>query len=163
MCSDLLDPHGTNQPQRHGLNSVQRQYLIKELRLLNASGSTKKIFLNSHHKNSSKDFVMFVQSTSDSVTEVNKAPKEQKGFTAGGVVATSGLHFHDQLTERYKCRKWSLLHPIQERIQEFFMVGWRGAGGGVVFLLRRPRVSQCVKASRLFSGRYCFASRANRS
>ena len=131
MCSDLLDPHGTNQPQRHGLNSVQRQYLIKELRLLNASGSTKKIFLNSHHKNSSKDFVMFVQSTSDSVTEVNKAPKEQKGFTAGGVVATSGLHFHDQLTERYKCRKWSLLHPIQERIQEFFMVGWRGAGGGV--------------------------------
>ena len=105
MCSDLLDQHGTNQPQRHGLNSVQRQYLIKELRLLNASGSTKKIFLNSHHKNSSKDFVMFVQSTSDSATEVNKAPKEQKGFTAGGVVATSGLHFQDQLTERYKCRK----------------------------------------------------------
>ena len=100
MCSDLLDQYGTNQPQRHGLNSVQRQYLIKELTLLNASGSTKKIFLNSHPKNSSKDFVMFVQSTSDSATEVNKAPKEQKGFTAGGVVATSGLHFQDQLTER---------------------------------------------------------------
>ena len=100
MCSDLLDQHGTNQPQRHGLNSEQRQYLIKELTLLNASGSTKKIFLNSHHKNSSKDFVVFVQSTSDSATEVNKAPKEQKGFTAGGVVATSGLHFQDQLTGR---------------------------------------------------------------
>ena len=100
MCSDLLDQRGTNQPQRHGLNSVQRQYLIKELTLLNASGSSKRIFLNSHHKNSSKDFVMFVQSTPDSAVEVNKAPKEQKEVTAGGVVATSGLHFQDQLTER---------------------------------------------------------------
>ena len=44
-----------------------------------------------------------------------------------------------------------------------FYGGVKGGGGGVVFLLRRPRVSQCVKASRLFSGRDCFASRANRS
>ena len=89
-----IKPH-----HRHGLDSEQRQYLIKQLTLLNATGS-KRIFLNSHHKNLSKDFVVFM-STSDSAVEVNKAPQEQKDFTTGGVVATSGLHYQDQFTERY--------------------------------------------------------------
>ena len=72
---------------------------MKELAVLNATGS-KKIFLNSRHHNSSnaKDFVVFM-STSDSAEEVNKAPQEQK-FTQGGVVATSGLHYHDQYSDR---------------------------------------------------------------
>ena len=82
---------------RHGLNSKQRQYLINELKLLNATGS-RKVFLKSHHRNSSKDFVVFM-STSDSAVEVNKAPQEQKDVK-GGVVSTSGLHYHDQYNDR---------------------------------------------------------------
>lgn len=92
--SSTIKPH-----QKHGLTSKQRQFLIKELSLLNATGRySKKMFLKSHHKNSSKDFVVFM-STSDSAVEVNKAPQEHKDFTEGGVVATSGLHYHDQYTE----------------------------------------------------------------
>jgi len=94
--------------QKHGLTSKQRQFLIKELSLLNATGRySKKMFLKSHHKNSSKDFVVFM-STSDSAVEVNKAPQEHKDFTEGGVVATSGLHYHDQYTERYEFHSQSL-------------------------------------------------------
>lgn len=70
---------------------------MEELALLNATGP-KKIFLTSRHHNSSKDFVVFM-STSDSAVEVNKAPQEQK-YTEGGVVATSGLHYHDQYNDR---------------------------------------------------------------
>ena len=92
--------------QKHGLNSTQRQYLIKELALLNATGP-KRIFLNSRHKNSSKDFVVFM-STSD--VEVNKAPQERKDFTEGGVVATSGLHYQDQYTQRYGVLLFGWLH-----------------------------------------------------
>ena len=72
---------------------------MKELAVLNATES-KKVFLNSRHRSSSKakDSVVFI-STSDSAVEVNKAPQEQK-FTEGGVVATSGLHYHDQYSDR---------------------------------------------------------------
>lgn len=70
---------------------------MEELALLNATGA-KKTFLNSRRRNSSKDFVVFM-STSDSAVEVNKAPQEQK-YTEGGVVATSGLHYHDQYSDR---------------------------------------------------------------
>ena len=87
-----------NSSRKHGLNQKQRQFLMKELALLNSSGS-KTIFLKSHHKNSSKDFVVFM-STSGSDVEVNKAPQEIK---EGGVAASSGLHFEDQYTKRYHC------------------------------------------------------------
>lgn len=80
--------------QKHGLNPKQRQFLMKELKLLNSSNS-KTVFLKSHRKNSSEDFVVFM-STSGSDVEVNKAPKEIKG---GGTVASSGLHYEDQLTK----------------------------------------------------------------
>ena len=70
---------------------------MKELKLLNSSNS-KTVFLKSHRKNSSEDFVVFM-STSGSDVEVNKAPKEIKG---GGIVASSGLHYEDQLTKRYQ-------------------------------------------------------------
>lgn len=83
-----------NSSRKHGLNQKQRQFLMKELALLNSSGS-KTIFLKSHHKNSSKDFVVFM-STSGSDVEVNKAPQEIK---EGGVAASSGLHFEDQYTK----------------------------------------------------------------
>ena len=82
---------------KHGLNTKQRTFLMEELALLNATGA-KKTFLNSRRRNSSKDFVVFM-STSDSAVEVNKAPQEQKN-TEGGVVATSGLHYHDQYSDR---------------------------------------------------------------
>ena len=84
---------------KHGLDSKQRTFLMKELAVLNATGA-KKVFLDSRHRNSSnaKDFVVFM-STSDSAVEVNKAPQEQKN-TEGGVVATSGLHYHDQYNDR---------------------------------------------------------------
>ena len=87
-----------NKTQRkHGLSSTQRKYLIKELAFLNATKNKKK-FLNSRRGNSSKDFVMFV-STSNSAEELNKAPQEQK-YTENGIVATSGLHYHDQYNDR---------------------------------------------------------------
>ena len=84
---------------KHGLDSKQRTFLMKELALLNATRS-KKLFLNSRHHNSpnAKDSVVFIP-TSDSAVEVNKAPQEQK-LTEGGVVATSGLHYHDQYRDR---------------------------------------------------------------
>ncbi|XP_078372681.1 hyaluronidase-1-like isoform X1 [Oculina patagonica] len=82
---------------KHGLSSKQRNYLIKELELLNATGNKMGMILNSRHRNSSKDFVFFM-STSDSAVEVNKAPQEQKS-TDRGVVATSGLHYHDQYND----------------------------------------------------------------
>lgn len=78
---------------KHGLSSKQRKYLMKELTLLNATGS-RKVFLKSRHRNSTKDFVVFM-STSDSAVEVNKAPQDADR----GVVATSGLHYHDQLND----------------------------------------------------------------
>lgn len=83
---------------KHGLDSKQRTFLMKELALLNATRS-KKLFLNSRHHNSpnAKDSVVFIP-TSDSAVEVNKAPQEQK-VTKGGVVATSGLHYHDQYSD----------------------------------------------------------------
>lgn len=74
--------------------------MIKELALLNST-EPKKIFVNSRHKNSSKDFVVFV-STSNSAVEVNKAPHELSDFTEGGVATTSGLHYQDQYTKRYE-------------------------------------------------------------
>lgn len=78
---------------KHGLSSEQRQYLMKELTLLNATGS-RKVFLKSRHRNSTKDFVVFM-STSDSAVEVNKAPQDADR----GVAATSGLHYHDKLND----------------------------------------------------------------
>ena len=102
----ILDHHKKNHKpeklhKKHGLDSKQRKYLIKELALLNST-EPKKIFVNSrHHKNSSKDFVVFV-STSNSAVEVNKAPHELSDFTEGGVGATSGLHYQDQYTKRYE-------------------------------------------------------------
>lgn len=94
----ISDNQANKRHHKHGLDSNQRTFLMKELALLNATGS-KKLFLNSRHHNSSnaKDFVVFM-STSDSAVEVNKAPQEQK-FTEGGV-ATSGLHYHDQYSDR---------------------------------------------------------------
>lgn len=82
--------------QKHGLNSKQKQYLVKELALLNATGATK---ISVYHKNSSKDDVVFL-STSGSDVEVNKAPQEQKNPGAGGVVTTSGLHYQDQYNSK---------------------------------------------------------------
>ena len=95
----ILDNQVNKRHHKHGLDSNQKTFLMKELALLNATGS-KKLFLNSRPRNSSnaKDFVVFM-STSDSAVEVNKAPQEQK-FTEGGVVATSGLHYHDQYSDR---------------------------------------------------------------
>jgi len=95
----ISDNQANKRHHKHGLDSKQRTFLMKELALLNATGS-KKIFLNSRPRNSSnaKDFVVFM-STSDSAVEVNKAPQEQKN-TEGGVVATSGLHYHDQYSDR---------------------------------------------------------------
>ena len=122
----ILDHHRKNHKpgqshQKHGLDSKERTFLMKELALLNST-EPKKIFLNSRHKNSSKDFVMFV-STSNSAVEVNKAPHELSDFTEGGVSATSGLHYQDQYTKRYEwslqlvnpgyCLRWGTVHGAE--------------------------------------------------